>query len=91
MKLFTFASACRIAGLSLAAGLTLAAATAAADTTAVVKVYGLDVKERLQTLELIDVTAEKAEAAEVEPLDDVLQAILDEAEALESEEHNTEF
>jgi dienelactone hydrolase len=91
MKLITFASAWRITGLSLAAGLTLAAATAAADTTAVVKVYGLDVKERLQTLELIDVTAEKAPAAEVEPLDDVLQAILDEAEALESEEHNSEF
>lgn len=79
MKLITFAALCLAAGI------------AAADTTAVVKVYGLDVKERLQTLELIDVTAEKPAAEDAEPLDDVLQAILDEAQALEDSEQNADF
>lgn len=73
------------------AALLLAAGFAAADNTAVVKVYGLDVKERIQTLELIDVTAEKPAAADAEPLDDVLQAILDEAETLDSADPNTEI
>jgi hypothetical protein len=53
--------------------------------TSVVKVYSLDVKERIQTLELIDVTAEKPISEEAEPLDRELQAILDDAEALEEE------
>jgi hypothetical protein len=62
---------------------TLMAASTWADT-ATVKVYSLDVKERVQNLELIDVTAEKSPAAEAETLDAELQAILD--EALEAEE-----
>ena len=62
---------------------TLMAASAWADT-ATVKVYSLDVKERVQNLELIDVTAEKSPAADAEALDAELQAILD--EALEAEE-----
>jgi hypothetical protein len=53
--------------------------------SAVVKVYSLDVKERIQTLELIDVTAEKPISEEAEALDLELQAILDDAEALEEE------
>ncbi len=54
--------------------------------TATVKVYSLDVKERVQNLELIDVTAEKHPAADAEALDAELQAILDEAVAREIEE-----
>jgi|GEM_PF-5593899 len=73
------------------AALLLAAGFAAADTTAVVKVYGLDVKERIQTLELIDVTAEKQAVEDAEPVDEVLQAILDEAEALETADPNAEI
>lgn len=63
----------------------LAAAGAAwADTTdATVKVYSLQVKERIQTLELIDVTAEKQPSDEAEPLTPALMAILEDAEALE--------
>ena len=60
----------------------LLAASAWADT-ATVKVYSLDVKERVQNLELIDVTAEKETAADAEALDAELQDILDEAIALE--------
>ena len=64
---------------------TLMAASAWADT-ATVKVYSLDVKERVQHLELIDVTAEKSPAADAQALDAELQAILDEAEAVEAQE-----
>ena len=63
----------------------LMAASAWADT-ATVKVYSLDVKERVQNLELIDVTAEKSPSADAEALDAELQAILDEAVAAEEEE-----
>jgi hypothetical protein len=55
------------------------------NATTVVKVYSLDVQERIQTLELIDVTAEKQISEEAEALDNELQAILDDAEALEEE------
>lgn len=54
--------------------------------TATVKVYSLDVKERVQNLELIDVTAEKPPAVDAETLDAELQAILDEAVALDAAE-----
>ena len=63
----------------------LFAAGAMADT-ATVKIYSLDVMERVQNLELIDVTAEKSPAADAEALDAELQAILDEAAAFETEE-----
>ncbi len=63
----------------------LMAVSAWADT-ATVKVYSLDVKERVQHLELIDVTAEKETAADAEALDTELQAILDEAIAFENQE-----
>lgn len=71
--------------LIFAAAIAFAGAAWADNGTSVVKVYSLDVKERIQTLELIDVTAEKPISEEAEPLDAELQAILDNAEALEEE------
>jgi hypothetical protein len=73
-----------IAVLCLASGL------AAADTNQTVQVYTLDVKERMQNLELINVTAEKPVSEDADPLDESLQAILDEAELLETEEDSSE-
>lgn len=64
------------------ASLCLAAGWAMADQ-AVVKVYSLSVQERLENLELIDVTAEKTPAPDEAPLDDELADILREVEALE--------
>ena len=69
-----------IAALSLAAGI------ASADVGDVVQVPSLQVMERMQVLELINVTAEKPPADDVEPLEHELQAILDEASDLESDE-----
>ena len=43
----------------------------------------LAVKERLQTIELINVTAEKPAVADAEPVDALLLEIMEEAEALE--------
>lgn len=73
-----------IAVLCLASGL------AAADTNQTVQVYTLDVKERMQNLELINVTAEKPVSEEADQLDESLQAILDEAELLETQEDSSE-
>ena len=70
--------------------LCLAAGLAAADTNQVVVVRVMEVKERMQTLELIDVSAEKPQAEEAEPIDGELRAILDEAELLEREEADAE-
>lgn len=67
----------------------LMAASAWADT-ATVKIYSLDVKERVQNLELIDVTAEKSPSVNAEALDTELQAILDEAVAFETTETEEE-
>ncbi len=64
------------------ASLCLAAGWAMADQ-AVVKVYSLSVQERLENLELIDVTAEKTPVPDEAPLDDELADILREVEALE--------
>ena len=72
----------------IAAMICLAAAPALATDTQTdhneVVVRSLAVKERLQTIELINVTAEKPAAEHAEPIDALLQEILDEAEALES-------
>jgi len=66
---------------------TLLALTGAAwADSAVVKVYSLDVMERIQNLELINVTAEKTASGEAEEPDAELKAILDDVEALEGEE-----
>ncbi|NIP13292.1 MAG: hypothetical protein GWM88_00515 [Pseudomonadales bacterium] len=70
MRALIVAAGCLIAGM------------AAADE-AVVKVYSLSVQERLETLELIDVTAEKAPAQTDAPMDAELAEILSEVEALE--------
>jgi hypothetical protein len=75
MRTLIFIAACALTGLAWAD-----------NGTSVVKVYSLDVKERIQTLELIDVTAEKSVSEEAEELDDELQAILDDAEALEADQ-----
>jgi hypothetical protein len=71
MRTLIFLAACALTGLAWS------------DSTAVVKVYSLDVMERIQTLELIDVTAEKQASDEAEAPDAELQAILDDVEALE--------
>jgi hypothetical protein len=75
MRTLIFIAACALTGRAWAD-----------NGTSVVKVYSLDVKERIQTLELIDVTAEKSVSEEAEELDDELQAILDDAEALEADQ-----
>lgn len=75
MKTLIFLAAC-----------VFASATWANTATSVVKVYSLDVKERVQNLELIDVTAEKTESDQAEAPDLELQSILDEVEALEAED-----
>ena len=62
--------------------LCFAAGWAMADQ-AVVKVYSLSVQERLESLELINVTAEKMPVQDEAPLDEDLTAILREVEALE--------
>ena len=43
----------------------------------------LNVKERLQVMELINIAAEKEQVANPEPVDEELMAILEEAESLE--------
>jgi len=72
------------------AALCLACGAAAADTGDVVQVEALQVMERMHVLELINVTAEKPAATDVEPLEDELMAILDEARELETDETATE-
>jgi hypothetical protein len=50
-----------------------------------VRTHSLEVKERLQYLERIDVTAEKPQSPDAEPLDDELLAILAEVENVEQD------
>ena len=69
------------------AALCVAAGLAWADTTEeVVKVHTLTVKERIQNLELINVTAEKPASAKAEVIDAELQMILEATEKLEKVE-----
>ena len=70
--------------MALAGGVLLAAGSAMADD-AVVRTTNLEVKERLQHIERIDVTAEKPANPDAEPLDEELLAILEEAERLEQD------
>ena len=67
---------------TLAALAVLAAGNAFADGD-VVRTPSLEVKERLQYIERIDVTAEKETSPDAEPLDVELLAILEEVEAIE--------
>jgi hypothetical protein len=71
---------------AVAGALLLGAAGAMADDANVVRTQSLEVKERLQFIERIDVTAEKPANPDAEPLDDELLAILAEAEAVEQAE-----
>ena len=75
MRTLIFIAACALTGAAWADA-----------TESVVKVYSLDVMERVQNLELINVTAEKALSEEAAELDEELQAILDEAETLEAQD-----
>ena len=69
------------------AALCLAAGMAWADTTSeVVKVHTLTVKERIQNLELINVTVEKPASEQAEAIDAELQMILEETAELEKVE-----
>jgi hypothetical protein len=68
------------------AALCLACGIASADSNDVVKVHTMEVAERMQNLELINVTAEKPAAADAQTLEPSLQAILDEAQAAEDTE-----
>jgi hypothetical protein len=52
----------------------------------VVRTQNLEVKERLQHLERIDVTAEKPANPDAEPLDDELLAILEEVHRVEQDQ-----
>jgi hypothetical protein len=63
--------------------LCLGAGWALADQ-AVVKVYSLSVQERLENLELINITAEKTPVKDEAELDEDLAQILREVEALEA-------
>jgi len=62
----------------------LAAGSTLANDANVVRTHSLEVKERLGHLERIDVTAEKPVSYDAEPLDEELQAMLDEIESLET-------
>ncbi|MFU8813942.1 MAG: hypothetical protein ACNA7W_01265 [Pseudomonadales bacterium] len=62
------------------------AAGAIADDAGIVRTHNLEVKERLQHLELINVTSEKPTNPQAEPLDDELLAILEEALELDGDE-----
>jgi|AP95_1055475.scaffolds.fasta_scaffold151868_1 hypothetical protein len=74
MRTLTIAVLCVIGGLAWAA------------PSDEVKVYTLTVKERIQNLELINVTVEKKVSVEVEALDTELVEILQEIEVLEKVE-----
>ena len=52
----------------------------------VVQTESLEVKERLQVIELINVTAEKEQVADVEPVSEQVAEILENAERVEAEE-----
>lgn len=61
----------------------LAAGSALANDANVVRTHSLEVKERLGHLERIDVTAEKPASPDAEPLDEELQAMLEQIESVE--------
>jgi len=73
MRALLFVAACAITSIAWAD-----------DPSLVVKRESLKVKERIQKLELINVTARKAVSIESENPDAELRAILDDIEALEA-------
>jgi hypothetical protein len=72
------------------AALCLACGIANADSNDVVQVHTMEVKERMQNLELINVTAEKPADDDAQVLEASLQAIIDEADAAENAESDSE-
>ncbi len=72
--------------LLVLATLVLSGLAFASNDANVVKTESLEVKERLQAIELINVTAEKSEVQEVEPVSEAIAEILEEAERVEAEE-----
>ncbi len=72
--------------LLVLATLLLSGLVFASNDANVVKTESLEVKERLQAIELINVTAEKSEVQEVEPVSEAIAEILEEAEGVEAEE-----
>jgi len=72
------------------AALCLACGIASANSNDVVQVHTMAVKERMQNLELINVTAEKPADDDLEALEASLQAIIDEAEAAEQSAADSE-
>ncbi len=72
--------------LLVLATLLLSGLVFASNDANVVKTESLEVKERLQAIELINVTAEKSEVQEVEPVSETVAEILEEAERVEAEE-----
>jgi len=56
----------------------------AGERVAVVRSYALEVKDRIESLELINVTAEKPVSDNAEPLDRELAAVLTETESREA-------
>jgi hypothetical protein len=70
---------------TLAGLVVLAAGSALADSGETVRTHSLEVKERLQHLERIDVTSELPKSPDAEPLDDELLAILEEVERIEQD------
>ncbi len=72
--------------LLVLATLLLSGLAFASNDANVVKTESLEVKERLQAIELINVTAEKSEVQEVEPVSETVAEILEEAERIEAEE-----
>jgi hypothetical protein len=73
MKTLLCIAACAIASIAWAG-----------DEDPLVKTYSLQVKERVQKLELINVTARQAVSTKADQPDAELQAILDDIEALEA-------
>jgi len=62
----------------------LSSVALAGERVAVVRSYALEVKDRIQSLELINVTAEKPVSNQAEPLDAELAALLAETESRET-------
>ena len=71
--------------LLVLATLLLSGLVFASNDANVVKTESLEVKERLQAIELINVTAEKSEVQEVEPVSETVAEILEEAERVEED------
>lgn len=72
--------------LLVLAALLLSGMAYASNDANVVQTESLKVKERLQVIELINVTAEKAQVEDIEPVSEKVAEILEEAERVEAEE-----